>query len=351
MNRFLFSCIGGITMSFTLSAQVQEICATEESEVLDGEYIISNNVWGGGSGVGDQCLEIYPDSTFFEVTLSTHDDDGVCSYPFIFKGCHWGHCTQNSNLPIQINEIKSAPFTWVINREGVSGTWNAAFEAWFDPTGSGYDYTGELMVWINYGGGASPGGSKVGEKEIGGYLWDVFYAEWQFNYTAYRIKSVIDSISVDFREFINDAMDRGYIEESWYMHNMEAGFEIWRNGQGLTTLSYSAAIEEGIYTGDMGESYIKSLPPGLKQNYPNPFSLSTKISYLIPESDYISLKIYDIYGREIRVLVNNYQHGGFYSVILDAGALNDGIYFYKLQTGKGLAEIRKMIILNYNSNS
>ncbi len=344
MIKYLFTSIAGIAVSFTLNAQLQELCKPEDADVMGGEYIISNNVWGSGLGVGDQCLEIYSDSTFFRVSLSAHDDGNVCSYPFIYKGCHWGVCTQNSNLPKKINEISSAPFTWVISTEGVSGTWNAAFEAWFDPTGYGSDYTGELMVWINHGGGATPGGTKVGEKEIGGYLWDVYFAEWWVNYIAYRLISVRDSISVDFREFINDAMIRGYLDKSWYMHNMEAGFEIWRNGQGLTTFSYSASVEEGIYSGQDDDQYIKNLTPELKQNYPNPFNHSTRISYIIPRPDYVSLKIYDIYGREVRVLVNEFQKAGFYSAIANAEGLHDGVYFYKLQAGKDIYGIKKMIL-------
>lgn len=347
--RFIITLVAGLAFFHTSAAQVSEICAPEDADVLDGEYIISNNVWGSGTGVGDQCLEIYPDSTYFKVSLSTHDDNNVCSYPFIFKGCHWGHCTQGSGMPVKIDEIKSAPFTWIISTEGVAGTWNAAFEAWFDPTGSGTDYTGELMVWINYGGGATPGGSKVGEKEIGGYLWDVFYAEWWVNYIAYRLKTASNNISIDFREFINDAVTRGYLEESWYMHNMEAGFEIWRNGQDLTTFSYSSSVVEGIYTGQHDDSYIKSLRPELKQNFPNPFSQSTRISYIIPEDDLVSLKIIDIYGREVMILVKDHQKGGFHSVMFDAEGLQDGIYFYKLQTGKGYSEMKKMILRNYRA--
>ncbi len=76
----------------------------------------------------------------------------------------------------------------------------------------------------------------------------------------------------------------------------------------------------------------------LKQNYPNPFNPSTVIKYSIPqnanhESLIVSLKVYDILGREVSTLVNKEQRAGNYEIIFDASGLTSGIYFYKLQSG------------------
>jgi hypothetical protein len=178
-------------------------------------------------------------------------------------------------MPKRIDEIGSAPFTWVIGTAGVMGTWNSAFESWFNETGTGTTYTGELMIWINYGGGAGPGGSKVATADIGGHTWDVYYADWDWNYIAYRLTSVTDSVSLDLRDFMHDALTRGYLRTTWYLVNMEAGFEIWRNGQGLTTHSYSASVVEGTST----------------ENYsPTPFSLMSPSNNAKPTSMVIPFK-------------------------------------------------------------
>jgi PKD repeat protein len=88
------------------------------------------------------------------------------------------------------------------------------------------------------------------------------------------------------------------------------------------------------------------LPTGYKlsQNYPNPFNPSTQISYSIPNSEFVSLKIYDVLGREVTTLVNGVQSASNYSVNFDAGKLSSGIYFYTLKAGN-FVETKKMLLL------
>lgn len=70
----------------------------------------------------------------------------------------------------------------------------------------------------------------------------------------------------------------------------------------------------------------------LSQNFPNPFNPSTIISYSLPENSYISLKVYDISGREIAVLANEFKKAGSHSANFNASNLSSGIYFYTLIT-------------------
>ena len=83
----------------------------------------------------------------------------------------------------------------------------------------------------------------------------------------------------------------------------------------------------------------------LLNNYPNPFNPGTKISYSIPESDYVSLKVYNLLGKEVQTLVDEFQIANTYSVMFNAGDLSSGIYFYKLQLGNHMVKTKKMIIL------
>ena len=82
----------------------------------------------------------------------------------------------------------------------------------------------------------------------------------------------------------------------------------------------------------------------ITQNHPNPFNLATRILYSIPSADFVTLKVYDVLGREIRTLISESKEGGTYSVTFDASKLATGIYFYKLQIGN-YNETRKMILL------
>jgi photosystem II stability/assembly factor-like uncharacterized protein len=82
----------------------------------------------------------------------------------------------------------------------------------------------------------------------------------------------------------------------------------------------------------------------LSQNYPNPFNPSTVISYQLPISGKVSIKVYDILGREIVALIMEEKPAGNYEVEFDGTVLPSGIYFYRLQAGEFI-ESKKMVLL------
>lgn len=96
------------------------------------------------------------------------------------------------------------------------------------------------------------------------------------------------------------------------------------------------------------EEIIVKIPlPGevkLRQNYPNPFNPVTIISFSLPEARFVSLKVYDILGREVKSLLNGKKPAGNYEIKFDASGLNSGLYFYKIETGH-YRGIRKMVLI------
>ncbi|MDZ7766250.1 MAG: T9SS type A sorting domain-containing protein [Melioribacteraceae bacterium] len=82
----------------------------------------------------------------------------------------------------------------------------------------------------------------------------------------------------------------------------------------------------------------------LTQNYPNPFNPTTSIEYQVSSSEKVSLKVYDILGREIKTLVNEVKSPGSYEVQFDAPQLASGVYFYRL-TASDFVQTKKMILL------
>ncbi len=81
----------------------------------------------------------------------------------------------------------------------------------------------------------------------------------------------------------------------------------------------------------------------LEQNYPNPFNPDTKIKYSIPQTEQVTLKVYDVLGSEVAVLVNEVKEPGNYTVSFNGNKLSSGIYIYKIVSGTYTA-IKKMIL-------
>jgi hypothetical protein len=82
----------------------------------------------------------------------------------------------------------------------------------------------------------------------------------------------------------------------------------------------------------------------LSQNYPNPFNPSTSIEYNIPKSSYVTLKVYDVVGREVALLADEFKIAGSYKINFDAARLSSGIYYYTLKSDNGFSETKKMIL-------
>ena len=100
-------------------------------------------------------------------------------------------------------------------------------------------------------------------------------------------------------------------------------------------------------TAYLGVSLTSSEVPkvfALMQNYPNPFNPSTIISYQLPTSSVVSLKVLDVLGREIATLVNDRQNPGNHSVRFSASNLSSGVYYYRLQAGTYI-ETKKLTVI------
>ena len=82
----------------------------------------------------------------------------------------------------------------------------------------------------------------------------------------------------------------------------------------------------------------------LAQNYPNPFNPTTTILYGVPNDGLVTMKIYDINGKEIKTLVNEPKTAGYYTTVFNASGLSSGVYFYKLTSGNFVIA-KKMVIM------
>ncbi|MCW8803367.1 MAG: T9SS type A sorting domain-containing protein [Ignavibacteriaceae bacterium] len=82
----------------------------------------------------------------------------------------------------------------------------------------------------------------------------------------------------------------------------------------------------------------------LSNNYPNPFNPTTTINYQIQELSFVTLKVYDVLGNEVSILVNEERPAGKYEVEFNGSELTSGIYFYQMKTGSFI-ETKKMVLI------
>jgi hypothetical protein len=234
--------ISVIALCIAFVAQISFAQSTCEKygiiSVANGEYKLANNEWGSDAA---QCIQSNG-STGFTVTSCAINKGSVGSFPSLWKGCHWGDCTTNSGCPIQVSQIGSASVSYSVSSTRPSGNYDVMGEAWLSPNSdstNGYASGCELMIVLDYHG-MGPAGGQIGT--FNGYT--VYETNIGWNFITY-VKTGTSSVSVNLKDFINDAMSRGYIQSSWYLHDFEAGFEIMSGGVGLAANSFSFSVSGG----------------------------------------------------------------------------------------------------------
>ncbi|MEA3286808.1 MAG: T9SS type A sorting domain-containing protein [Candidatus Marinimicrobia bacterium] len=134
-----------------------------------------------------------------------------------------------------------------------------------------------------------------------------------------------------------------------------SGLSFYNAGEGWDNMSNLGLSYNLMFRADVDSAFVvvgiddvpnAGIPSqyALSQNYPNPFNPATIIDYALPEAGNVELKIFDLTGRQVDVIVQEHQAPGYYTVELDASHMNSGIYIYSLNTGKTHIT-RKMILL------
>ena len=128
--------------------------------------------------------------------------------------------------------------------------------------------------------------------------------------------------------------------------NLKSITELRRRANVLHQFEYNELVKQSeieVYDPNTPSPNLTSFV--LYQNYPNPFNPKTTIEYEVPEKSFVTIKIYDILGREVQTLVNNQEQVRFkYKVVFDAISFPSGVYFYRLQAGS-FTETKKMVVI------
>ncbi len=228
-------------VAFTVTAPQKTCAQWAVLPIAGGEYNYQQDEWNSGL---EQCATV----SGVGFTLTTADFDmpngAPATYPSIYKGCHWGDCTSaaSSNLPIQMSNLATANTS--VQTTETTGDYDVAYDIWFSQTAttSGQPNGTEVMIWIDHSGFPQPSGSQTDTVTIDGATWEV----WTNNNGGWQVVSYVQSPGtssvngLDLMPFFNDAVERGSLQNTWYLIDIEMGFEVWTGGEGLGISNFSA---------------------------------------------------------------------------------------------------------------
>ena len=182
---------------------------------------------------------------------------------------------------------------------------------------------------ISFNGQTLYFGVEIPQEEILSYslppkppagAFDVRYAgDWKtvFNGGAIEVMNNSHELQIDYKIH----------QDAWVLKNQLSGEEyLLTNSGSIEIIGDAERFSLMKQTEGLPDKYT------LTQNYPNPFNPVTEISYSVPFSSPISLKVYDLLGAEVSTVVDKIQDAGFYTAQFDGSHLPSGVYFYKLSS-------------------
>jgi hypothetical protein len=213
------------------------------------QYIVQNNAWGSTAG---QTVT-FGTGTKFKVTdqKGTGSNGNPASFPSMFIGANSGHMTSDAPKAVTSIAKGSLPTSWTWQANGAGGEYNAAYDVWFSTSSGGEPQAsspsgGFLMVWLHKPTMNQPIGTMMSSTTIGGVNWNIWEGKNMSNQKpciTYQAQTPINSLSFNLGDFIRDAVDtQKFLDNSWYLTNVFAGYEIWSGGIGLETTDFSATM-------------------------------------------------------------------------------------------------------------
>ncbi len=123
------------------------------------------------------------------------------------------------------------------------------------------------------------------------------------------------------------------------LHTIRRENEDWLPVSNETASAFRIDVSTGVGISSKEHNNEVTL---LSQNYPNPFTCNTNISYSVGKPDHIRVVVFDMLGDELMTLIDEYQNTGKYTIVFDTYTLPSGIYYYSLQSGQHLIDVKKM---------
>ena len=282
-------------------------------QTTDGGYIITGSTWSYGNGYDDVWL-IKTDS----------NGDEIWNQTFGGSGNDIGYSVQQTTDGGYIITGRTTSFgnggwdVWLIKTDSIGNEeWNQTFG------GSGGDY-GNSVQQTTDGGYIIAGGTGSGSSDV------------------WLIKTDSDGISLwtqtfggshyEYGSSVQQTTDGGYIISGSTRHFGDHGSDVW-----LIKTDSNVNLETSTLVG-LPTNYTLSQP------YPNPFKPTTTIEFSIPQTEFVTVKVYNIVGNEITTLINEKLSTGNHSIQWDGSHQPSGVYFVKIES-ISFVQTRKMVLL------
>ncbi|MCK4941054.1 T9SS type A sorting domain-containing protein, partial [candidate division WOR-3 bacterium] len=347
---------------------------TSIHQTSDSGYIMAGTM-NSGRSYAPTCFLEYTQSTTECAFLTKTDSEGEIIWTKTYQVGSYGNCVQQttdggyvlvgmivSDDQPDIYLVKTDSFGDTLWTETIGSTDSLEFGRAVRQLSDGYIIVGHIgpmpmagvdgllvrtdpsgeVVWTNsYGDSLSDVGNSIEVTPDGGFfvvgntncmmhvhignMW-AFKTDAEGNLLWERIYDIALS---DFCWSCTETSDGGYVVTGLLGYSL--GGDLW-----LAKIGRESGIE------DATQWPVRY--PSIR-NHPNPFSKSTVISYLISQPGFVSMGIYDMLGRKVHTLVNEFQRADKYSIYFDARTLASGVYFCKLKVGDAAVETHSMLLI------
>ena len=290
-------------------------------QIQGGGYILTGETYSFGAGSGDVWLiktDAYGDTLWTKTFGGIYDDAGSS----VKQTIDGGYIITGSTKSYGIGDFD----VWLIKTDTYGDTvWTKTFGGNYDDFGISVqqitDFGYIIVGWTRSFGAGNWDAWLIKTDSLGNIIWTETFGGNNF----------------DVGNSVQETTDGGYIITG-YTYTFGIGeSDIWL----IKTTPDISEVEND--TNEIISNF------SLHQNYPNPFNPVTKIKFEIPgqarnDNTLVTLKVYDILGREVATIVNEEKPAGEYDVEFNGSNLPSGIYFYQLKAGS-FVETKKMILL------
>ena len=250
--------------------------------------------------------------TFTDLNIGWTIGDNGTVMKTIDGGEKWSHINLQTNVNVNDLYFINESHGWIVGDGGNIFCTKNGGDSWIPQTTNTSSYLravffiNETTGWV--GGGRS---GVIFKTNNGGSTW---------------IKQITN---VDYINHINDI----------FFFDADTGWAVGTGSVLLKTMNGGEGTPNTLNKNEFSKTTFN-----LEQNYPNPFNPVTTIKYSLPNPEWTTLKIYNLRGQRILVLVDEYKSRGYYEVEFDAKEYPSGIYIYSLQSGS-YYKTRKMLLI------